>query len=139
MSYQFYQTPCQNSKEDVTFHKCSCDLTLQAVSCALDSLKASSLNNICPKLHEICRSDPHLLETAQRGHNGRTYPCRETSIRRSCDLDGSSSGSQLFQFLHKSFFKPREKSGAPRQHNFCKKILLYISVTLHNAAGHHFG
>lgn len=54
-------------------------------------------------------------------------------------LMGGPFGSQLFQFFHKTFLKPRKASNAPRQHNFHKKILLNFSATLHNAAGDYFG
>lgn len=74
----------------------SASATLRAVPRAVDALKASSLNDMSPMLHELRRSDPHLFETAQGGHDRCTYPGRETPVRRSRDLDGSSSGRQLF-------------------------------------------
>lgn len=97
----FYQTPWWSPWEDFTLFNAH-DLTLQVVPCAMGSLKASSLNDIGPKLHELCRSDPHLFETVQRHHDECMYPHKEILIRKSCDLDGTASGSQLFQLFHNS-------------------------------------
>lgn len=86
----------------------SVHLTFWVAPCDQWTLKALSLNHKFPKLLEIRRSNPHLLESAHTTHDGCTNPCRETSIWRSCDLDGSSYGNPWFQLFHEPFFKARK-------------------------------
>lgn len=92
----FYSTSWKSLKDSGTSHWCFCDLTHQVVPWTQGSLKASSPNHRCPIITKICRGNPHLSETAQRGHDGYTNSHKEAGeavILMWVPLEASGSNS----------------------------------------------
>merc|ERR1712228_758170 len=80
----------------------------------------------------LALTDPHLLESAQRGQNGASNPDGVLALWRGDNLDLHGGGCKGGEFLGHPLANACKHRSSAGKHNVCVEVLANINIALHD-------